>query len=336
MSFTFSEGFQPLKYAVIVPLLPFFAKSDILETYKIFVKLFLISTIPSGIILLLHVFGIQSIVPSYTIFEGRPFIVFPGTVLQPMEFTNIAGITFYRISGIMGEPGGLGAISILILMAEKMNLNKRSNQYILAIGLISFSLAFYVLLILYFLLEILFDKSQVSKYKLVVIFVFLGLILMNSSFYEYYIGKRVSDIDIENPSARNTRTSVTALDFFRKFLNQDLNAIMIGHGYGGNIDISAIEGAQGINYMAYFYNFGLLNVFSLFFLIFLILYKKEYRSYSIIALLIIISSFYQRPYIFNNGYLFLFFALSYRSEEVSREKQSLGKVRQVISPLIIK
>lgn len=310
-SITFNEGFLPLKYALLVPILALFTKNEILKIYIYFKKLFIISTIPSLIILILHIIGIQNLMPSYIVNPGRPFIVYPGTVLQQIEMKDIGGLTFYRISGIQGEPGGIGVLCILILVAERLNFTNITNKFILFLGLISFSLVFYILIILYFIMSTIFISSIRNSLKTIILTSLLVLFITNTTLFNFYIQSRVENVDPETPIETQLRTKVSSNEFLHFYFSQDFEYIIFGRGAGANSSSTGYQGIESISYMPYLFNFGLINTILLFYTIFLIIYNKKSRKESIIAFIIILTSFYQRPYIFNNGYFFLFISISY-------------------------
>ncbi|MDO9256307.1 MAG: hypothetical protein Q7U54_12400 [Bacteroidales bacterium] len=323
-SYTFDIGLLPRKYSVFVPFLAFISRNDLLIIYKNFVIIFIIATIPSLIILVAHVIGIESFIPSYSLEAGRTFIIFPGTALQPTEYNSIAGLSFYRISGIQGEPGGLGAICLLILLAEKFNLQNRINKIILFLGLISFSFAFYVLSFSYLIL-VYISSSEVREgiRKMGLLFAAVIILIVQSSLFSIFINERVENINIENPQGKNTRLIVSNGTFLDYFFKQDVPEILVGRGNMANAADNAYYGAQGINYMAYFYNFGILNVLLLFSLLFYLFYNGAFIG--LLTWLIIIGYFYQRPSIINNGYFFLFFIISIKINNLWLKRNSFMK-----------
>jgi len=325
-SITYNQGLKPLKYALFVPILALISRDEILKIYNYFIKIFIISTIPSLIILLLHIIGIQNILPSYIVDPGRPFIVYPGTVLQEIEMNTIMGITFYRISGIQGEPGGIGVLCIFILMAANLNLKSNTNRFILLLGLISFSLVFYILLILYYLLTTIFITSVKKTLKTTFLTVLLAIFIANTNLFNFYIQSRIENVDPETPVETQLRTKVSSIEFFQYFFHQDVEYIIFGRGAGANTDSSGYQGAGSISYMAYLYNFGMFNIFLLFTTMFFLIYNRRFPKESIIAFIIILGSFYQRPYIFNNGYFFLFIAIAYCIQFQTMTKKTVNPI----------
>lgn len=313
MSSISSDGsFTPLKYAIVIPLLPLIHKVEILRIYHMFKILFLYSMIPSILVLILYILGVQDILPSYVIDAGRPFIVYPGTLLQEKEFIRIGFFTFYRISGIFGEPGGVGTIVWLILLIERCNFKILKNRLILYVGLISFSLAFYVLFALTFLFFLLYErKEKLFNRKLLVVLVFM-IILGGTSLFDSLITSRFTKLDKTESIEMQLRSRATTEDFLKFFLRQDYISIFFGHGYDASKeDLGGVN--FGVTYMTYLYLHGIINVVLMFWLIYSIFRIYLPGKESVAFLLLILASFYQRPYIFNGNYFFLFFCIAYSS-----------------------
>jgi len=304
MSFNSSGGFSPLKYALLVPIIPLIHKKDIINIYYSFQKLFIILTIPSFIVLIFYLFGIQDLIPSFSVDLGRPFIVYPGTVVQPVEINQIGSFQFYRISGFQTEPGWLSGICLFILIAERFDLNKKINLIILLIGLISFSLAFYVLFFSFVLLDIIINRNFLVLKKMRLI-IFILILFVSTGLAKTYISKRYDKVANSKNVESEMRTKVSSKVFFAYFFSQNTKKILLGNGHREDKKVN-FEGAEGISYMAYLYDFGLINPILLFSIIFGMLINSKPKSLKYIILLILISSFYQSPYVFKNGHFFLF------------------------------
>jgi len=304
MSFNSEGGFSPQKYALLIPFIPLIHKEDLLKTYHSFRKLFIILTIPSLIVLVFYLLGIQNIIPSHTVDIGRPFIIYPGAVVQPVEINQIGSFQFFRISGFQTEPGWLGGICLFILMVERFDFNKKHNLIILLIGLISFSLAFYMLFFSFILLDIIINRNFLVLKKMRLI-IFITIILVSTGLAKTYISKRYDKAINSDNIESEMRTKVSSKVFFAFFFSQDTKKILLGNGSRETKKVE-YKGAENINYMAYLYDFGIINPIFLFSIIFIMLYGSQPKSFKYIVLVILISSFYQSPYIFRNGHFFLY------------------------------
>jgi hypothetical protein len=310
-SISFENGFTPTKVAILLPSLAFICEDDLVQIFKFFTKIQVISLIPSLIILFAYIIGVENIFPSHIEDWGRPFIVYPGTTIQPDDLTIVSGINFFRISGIQGESGGVGAINLFILIANRFNLKSKQNIFLLLTGLISFSFAFYLLITIYLVLSLIFDseiKKIIIKIKWLIMFIVVLLII--SGFYDKYIGDRNSGLDFNENKKVDQRIRVPIDEYFAFFFSQEIEYIIWGHGSSANSSPNAYVGAGGINFMAYLYNFGLYGFFLLFGTLFYLFYNGSFKS--TIPFFIILASLYQRPYMINIGYFLMFFALAPR------------------------
>lgn len=302
-------GFQPRRDALLIPLLAFISKEDIQKTFQCFLWIQIVSLIPSLIVLLAYVSGLDAYIPSHTVDWGRPFIVYPGTVVQPKQIINFNGITLHRISGIQGEPGGVGAVNILLLISQSFDLKSKKNKFLLFSGLLSFSLAFYLLLIAYISLSVFFDENlrkTIVKNKFLI--TFFILFFFSSGLFSFFISDRVEDIKIDESGVNSSRTTVTFSEYFDFYFSQNTKQIIFGHGGGANSQPNSYEGAYGINYMAFLYNYGFLGFLLFFYTLFYLVYNNSLSS--IVFILIILLSFYQRPSMIDAGYFLMFFSIT--------------------------
>ena len=321
-SISYDKGFTPTKVAILLPLLAFICEEDLLHIFNFFTKIQVISLIPSLVILFAYIIGIESIFPSHVEDWGRPFIIYPGTTIQPDDLTIVNGINFFRISGIQGEPGGVGAINLFILIANRFNLKSKQNIFLLLTGLISFSFAFYLLITIYLVLSLIFDseiKKIIIKIKWLIIFIIVLLII--SGFYEKYIGDRNSGLDFNENKKVDQRIRVPIDEYFTFYFSQEIEYIIMGHGSSANSSPNAYVGAGGINFMAYLYNFGLYGFFLLFGTLFYLFNNGSFKS--IIPFFIILASLYQRPYMINSGYFLMFFAIAYNQNKFIKSDDAL-------------
>ena len=303
-------GFQPRRDALLLPLLAFMSKEDIQKTFQCFLWIQIVSLIPSLIVLLAYISGLDTYIPSHTVDWGRPFIVYPGTVVQPGQIVNFNGITLQRISGIQGEPGGVGAVNILLLIGQSFDLKSKKNKFLLFTGLLSFSLAFYLLLLAYISLSVLVDENirkAIVKNKFSIIFFIV--FFFSSGLFSFFISDRVEDLKIDESGVNSTRTTVTFSEYFDFYFSQNTKHIIFGHGGGANSQSNAYEGSKGINYMAFLYNYGFLGFFLFFYTLFYLVFNKSFSSIAFVF--IILLSFYQRPSMIDTGYFLLFFSIAY-------------------------
>lgn len=143
----------------------------LLGAYNKFIKIFVVTTSISAIVyLLVVVLGLNvpydNIAPlntlkSYT-YNAYPFLVIPN------------GEETFRFFGCFDEPGVIGTICAVILLMRKFDLKQKENILILIFGIISFSLFFYLISLIYALL---FARP---RYKILVISLSVAVSLLVS------------------------------------------------------------------------------------------------------------------------------------------------------------
>jgi hypothetical protein len=129
----------------------------------------------------------------------------------------------YRFMGPFDEPGVVGTISVLILVVEKFNLKSKRNVVVLIAGLISFSLAFYVLTVAYLLLVCLRNKPS----RIYVSALLLGSFWFASS-SEIISGKTLDRLQIDNGIFGNNRVQSELLIAMSNWSNGTVETLLFG------------------------------------------------------------------------------------------------------------
>lgn len=148
----------------------FFLTSEklMINSYNKCIKIFVWTTTISAVVyLLVVVLGIN--LPHHTIaplntLKDDSYNAFPFLVVYN-------GFESFRFCGCFDEPGVIGTICAVILLMRKFNLKQKENIFILIFGIISFSLFFYIICMLYVLL------FAQTKYKLLLLSIFIALSL---------------------------------------------------------------------------------------------------------------------------------------------------------------
>ena len=92
----------------------------------------------------------DNIVPnSLKVLHGEYYLKYP----LSLNLSSFLGQTVYRLLGPYDEPGVIGTLAALILSADNFRLNSKSNLILIIAGILSFSLTFYILTVLYFFLK---------------------------------------------------------------------------------------------------------------------------------------------------------------------------------------
>ena len=273
-------------------------------------------------------------------------ISFPHKTIPPLNELKVYGYdvyTFYtmdidpmaffpRFCSYFDEPGVVGSFCAIALCCNNFNLKNTYNIPILIAGILSFSLFFYLVSIIYFLFFFKIGEAneQESQYrgcakeeksrtnnkrillfgKLLIVFLFLALFLiiyyMDNEMLNTLIINRLQ-FDEEKGFSGNTRDISVFKDWYDKF--RFSSDYWFGLGKGASLKLN--EG--GASYKNIIVDYGFIGFFMYLFLFILYAlnsYKKNKRSFCIFCL-IFFSMVYQRPFITQAPYcqLFLFTAV---------------------------
>jgi len=259
------------------------------KTWKFFIWFFSLILIPGIIIYYLRFFlpiPFKEIAPLNTL-KTYNYLTFWGS-LFPNTIDSI------RFIGVFDEPGALGTYSALIIGFDRFR-NKGPCLIIFFAGIMSFSLAFYILLIFF----IFFQFKNKGKWIIVLLsFFFLSSLFEPSR--ALLIDRLVitPDYTLSGDNRDKEEFKIT----FRNFIDSK-EQIFWGKGPRS----SRIEGAEGgSSIRMFFFEYGLWG-----FLVVLMIYLfllSQYRTYhNLVMLIAFMLSMYQRPEIYAWSYLYLFY-----------------------------
>jgi hypothetical protein len=237
----------------------------------------------------------------------EPYVVYFGHVEEKLLYNE------YRFSSIFDEAGVVGTLSGLILSAIGISkLNYKSIILLLA-GLISFSLAFYAILIL----NLLFTFNP-KRILIVIIFVAV-IILFSGDKFDKLIASRFV---IENGTIAGDNRTHEAFDIYYNQLFENGGADLIfGRGHVTAANLEELEGA--VSYKVVIVRYGLVGI-SL--LILFYAFSAYYCNNSLkgwFLFLIFIISAYQRPDFLTLFNIVLFIGgLRYLKKDSDREKEN--------------
>lgn len=208
----------------------------------------------------------------------------------------------YRFTSVFTEPGVVGTFCAFFLAADGCRLkNNKRNVIFLISGILSLSVAFYVMLVLIYALKALRNGGYKLFAGLVAIvilyFVFLNIPFSNPSMV--HLQERLT-ITEEGLSGDN-RIKEDAEAEYQRFLKGDLKTVLLGYG-APNSKKTAAAWQNTASYKESVYYLGILGyglMIAWFILTPLICYrtkdrKKDAMMYSYMTIFIL--SQYQRPY----------------------------------------
>jgi len=293
-----------LTATIVIAIIMLSSTTDILKIFNLFKILFAISLIPGIFILTLHILGFNihifemgTMPPLNPLkLEGmyKPYLViFPGSIESAYMLEN----TIFRLQAMYDEPGLLGTIAALILLTEKVNLQKKTNIIIFIGGLMSLSLAFYLLITFFYLFYI-------KKYFKIIMLLILSIGII----YMVLPNRIQNEIKIRTIDRLSLKDDGTIKGYNRDAKNsnnyehwKESNVFHFLFGINANADGSS----SWKNILIYHGYIGFILLITIYFLIFqLWAYKLNYDT--LIFIFLFFLSFLQRPNIISPVYILIF------------------------------
>ena len=296
---------QLLKCSIF--LLPATTLSNIFDK---FCKLYAIVLIPSiliyFIVVVLNVNLPYYIVDPLVSAKNYTYKVYPFMVQN-----NVLGFGAYRFEGYFDEPGVVGTVSGAILLIKGINIKKIETWIILISGLISLSLAFYIM----FAISIIVHTNYASKFVLIFIVAILFLSIRDNDIFNTLITDRLR-VEDGKLSGEN-RTSANVDYFLKDFVHSE----KVFFGYG-NYYAQNVVNIGGSSYKDLIINYGLFGFFIIIAIPLLSALKllklsKSFYIYIITFFCII----YQRPGVTSYLYFMFFYVSIFYLNKVSTNEQ---------------
>jgi hypothetical protein len=241
---------------------------------------------------LLSILGLNIQIGSATApnMSKNPYLVFFGHVEE-------SGLPIYRFSGIFDEPGVVGTLNGLILSSIGISTRNIKSIIILLAGLVSFSLAFYIILILFILFNLNFKNIFLA------VFILITLILFSGDKFNDLI---ISRLAIEDGRlAGDNRTTLVFDEWYEEYLTKGGKDLILGRGKGS---FKTIEEVQGVStYKVFIINYGLIGVGLIICFYASCVYFINNSKKGWFLLFIFIISAYQRSYLLDFYSLIMFF-----------------------------
>ncbi|MHB8073124.1 hypothetical protein [Desulfosporosinus fructosivorans] len=302
--FTFMAGFILQKPKV---------QKDIFDK---FVLLFVISLIPGVIYYGLETLGLS-------LSKG---VIYSNNQLQSVMSTDFTDVGYYklylgavmrvssntRFSGIYDEAGLVGTICAILLAARKFEFKKNKiNCALLFYGILSFSLAFYLMIVAIMILKAI--RRGQWKIILIVASVILGIYVLQSLETNNSLINRLQNrfqISSTEISLVNNRTTSKFDEGYSELLNGDISTKLFGFGRGASSENPYLIGSS--SYKLTIYNYGYFG-FTFIIITILLLYERLYpwtilkQWDKLVLLLVFLLSIYQRPGILFPYYFIVLF-----------------------------
>ncbi len=202
-----------------------------------------------------------------------------------------------RLCGLFNEPGYFGTFLALYLIAGKCNFKRIDNIIMLIAGFLTFSFAFFLLIIMYYIFK-LFKKPQKIFIALIIICALvyvLPIIAKHNEMIAYFFER----FSIEDGHfSGDNRTNDFFLPYWEKFING--GPLLFGYGLGY---LNEIE-SGALSYKCVIIEHGYIGA-ALFWGTLFLSVSKNLRTPAFIFIILFFVSIYQRPNVIAIYYLLL-------------------------------
>lgn len=304
------SGIVTLLNFLAFAFIPILRKDLVFATYKTFYRLI--------------VFFLGLSIINY--FFVRLGLTYGGRIIEPLNklksyqyvmywfLVEPYGETAGRFHGIWDEPGFIGTICGLLLIAERMNLKKKSNWVILIGGLLSLSFYFYVALIVGL---ILFSSRLKHRWLVMVVFFALFLVSYNNPYLYDKLWYRFEWNEEEGTLEGDNRNSGSLASYYESIKGTPAWFTGVGSAvakdYSGSASLNLIIVKHG-------FIFVFLNLLG-----YALLSLREIRNKKLWAAFFVffILTLYQRPGFYATYSIFLYTMVIYMFGSMETEKQTI-------------
>ena len=306
-----------LIYCVIILflLLPLKAKYNM---YNIYILIYTITIIPSIFYYIITKLGVSVPYEYLESYEPIKTMHYAYYKLYPMasqlttDFDNV--FHSFRLSGIYDEAGRVGTLAGLFLISENFQIRSNwRNAVILVSGVLSFSLAFWALIFLFYLKK-LAENRNIYKIIMIALIPIIYLLFINIDFSSLgvesldRIQARLEIVDGWFVGDNRMNDDYNAI--FSTLFTEGIEVILFGKGLGA---MGVLQGGSvdGFSYKSLIFDYGYVGFALQFIWLFVaIYYKNEYitKSYQYELLLVAyIANIYQRPSMMSMAFLLILF-----------------------------
>lgn len=226
--------------------------------------------------------------------------IYPGYVVMEKLIYAYEGLSLSRFSGMLDEPGHIGTISALILCAQHLDLKERRSKIILVAGILSLSLAFFGILLVYMALTKRKAFFGIGAAAAAGIYIF-----QPEWFFNLPIIQRFTFVD--GHLLAYNRTSIEFDVIYQDSLNHaDVWTLLFGHGNAAH----TLLGTGLSSYKSVIYNNGFLGLclYALFFSLLTLAVRHRDRRTGGSFIVVFALSFLQRPEVLGPAYLLFYIA----------------------------
>lgn len=282
-------------------------KEQRVQIHKYAIYIFAVVCLPSALYFILKVFGLD--LPSQILYSNQAAKIRNGVYYLHFPFGLLIhqnGVFPYRLSGVFDEAGFVGSLAALFIASGYKRVDKKWIILLLFEGIVSLSMAFYLLLILFIFIYSIHEGA--FKFAAIIVTLLIAFfIFMNVDFDNSYVNAIKNRIDFT--SSILVKDNRTSSGFDREYAS-----FMEGKGYSfymGN-GKDAVSNNDSMNasysYKCLIYDYGVIG-FTLYLLFFAIgAFFFGINMNTLPFLIVFFVSIYQRPYVFTTMYVIIYFS----------------------------
>lgn len=272
---------------------------------------------------------------SYYLHLGIPYtIVERSKGIEFLDYKLIYLMNQYgsmiRFNGIFEEPGWFGTWAAFYLCADDLKFRKKGDIALLIGGILTFSLAFFLILGIYYIVKNLSDwKRWIWLIILAALFFF---VVPNIRTGVYAIDRVFERLTItENGLAGDNRSG----PLFQKVWENTIQSgkILLGQGAGYSERYGTGEGEGLASIKSYIVDFGIIGTIIIFAPLFITSVYRAVKTRNKLMLLYILINFislYQRPYLFQTPHFYIYLGgISYTFRLLEEKRNTIGLLQGI-------
>lgn len=298
-----------------MPFLIILFYNDIIvkDSYRILKKIIVFVTVFSLLFWIINIFKFPipyySFYPDFRVNESDYYRIYGPAISLYNGNLPVGGLFgIERITGVFAEPGHFGIYLGIILAIEKFDITTRENQIILITGILTFSTAFYAIVLLgvayRFYIDKKISKSFINALAIIFIVIGFGFYFSGEGFKQLVYG-RVLDADNSEVSDVTDIVENRVSDKFIDEFNEFAKTPNVVYGLGYN----ELQTIPSTNWRGLIYRFGVVGFAIMLLLIYSILRRVDIGTgllFFSIAILVIS----HRSYLFYTPTLYLLFFIA--------------------------
>lgn len=296
-------------------------RNDKRQVYVFFRKILIILCAAGVICYILKLVGVEFLFKRYDYYssvQGGQYYSYGLGSIYVKEKTM-------RLCGHYNEPGMLGTVMGLILCVENMDLRKPGNVIFLIAGLMTLSVAFYVMIAVYLMIKCipLIMKKPILLIGVAVLAALYLFVLPHIQTGNPGIDRLIQRLVLTKDGLAGDNRSNTRLNNFCQEVIQSREFLIgRGAGYISSKKIGAVS-----SFKTYIVEYGLVGFLLIFGSLLVCALKRAGKNINAIAMIAVFTlSIYQRPNVFTILYLVILYGgVEYilRRDQKSRKRKAL-------------